>query len=122
MYPERITGLIIVLVGVGIIGYALYSSLQIFTGKVEPPELFSETQMPAKPKADSAPAGDLQNLQEQLGNLLGEQLESIVPINVVPRTLNLSMWSVFVGLLIFGGSQTAGIGIKLLAIRRQESQ
>jgi len=115
MSPERILGFIVLLLGLGIILYALFSSLQIFTGRVDPPELFSFDE-PADIQEAAAP----DDIQEQVGKLLRDQLGEFLPTDTISRTLNISMWSLFAGLLLFGGGQIAGIGIKLLRIKKDE--
>ncbi|MCH7604647.1 hypothetical protein IID24_01505 [Patescibacteria group bacterium] len=115
MSPERILGFIVLLLGLGIILYALISSFQIFTGRIDPPELFSFDE-PADIQEATAP----NNIQEQVGKLLREQLGEFLPVDVISRTLNISMWSMFAFLLLFGGGQIAGIGIKLLKVRKED--
>jgi len=115
MSPERILGFIVLLLGLGIIFYALFSSLQIFTGRVDPPELFSFDE-----PADTQEAAAPNNIQEQVGELLRDQLGGLLPRDTISRTMNISMWSLFAGLLLFGGGQIAGIGIKLLRVKKDE--
>lgn len=92
---ERILGFFFLFLGVGIIAFALFSSFQVFTGKTVPPQIFSA-------------------LEQQASNILQEQLKEFIPPNTVPKILNLSVWSLFLGLLMFGGGQISGIGVKLL--------
>jgi len=42
--------------------------------------------------------------------IIEEQIKEIVP----PGFLNLISWSIFAGILIFGGSGIAGIGVRLI--------
>ena len=107
MSIERIFGFIILLAGITIIGVVLYTSFSIFTGKTTPPEIFSITSIQqVKQTAD--------NIEAQLQNAIGEQLAGIIPVGTIPQLLNLSVWSMFVGLVIFGGAQIASLGVKLL--------
>ena len=107
MSIERIFGFIILLAGITIIGVVLYTSFSIFTGKTTPPEIFSITSIQqVKQTADS--------IEAQLQNVIGEQLAGIIPVGTIPQLLNLSVWSMFVGLVIFGGAQIASLGVKLL--------
>jgi len=46
--------------------------------------------------------------------MLSEQLKGVIPTDTLPKILNLIVWSMLAGLLIFGGSQIAGLGIKLI--------
>ena len=109
MNIERGSGFALLILGVGLIVYSLYSSFQIFTGVVQPPEIFSPVEKPFQQETSQDGGA-----QEQVKQLLAEQLENILPADTIPKVLNISMWSVFAGLLLFGGAQIAGIGIKLL--------
>jgi hypothetical protein len=109
---ERILAYILLIGGIASIIFALYSSHQIFTGNVEPPQLFKE---PVQEKTASSAGGGL-----DVENLLQDQLSQMIPAGSISQTLNMSMWSVFATLLFFGGGQLAGIGIKLLHVKREQ--
>jgi len=118
MTAARILGFSLLAVGVLIILYSLYASFSIFTGAKEPPEIFA---VPERAEADDRIAGgkevlpnSAEEIQARLDGLLQEQLQQIFPKEVLYKTLNLFSWSAFVGLLIFAGSQIAGIGVKLI--------
>lgn len=117
MSIERIFGLILVLLGVGIILYSMYYSFQIFTGSIEPPELFSMSEQSTNSRSPVAE----DDIQGQINFVLQEQLSQILPKGILPRMLNFSMWSLFSGLMFFGGAQLAGIGIKLLRVKRERN-
>lgn len=106
---RKIFGLILLLGGLIIILYGLYSSYNIFTAKKEAPIIF-ET-----PKQLSAtPKGGALDLQAQLQNMLGDQLKGILPADSAPKLFNLISWSIFAGILMLGGGQISGLGIRLL--------
>lgn len=107
MALERILGFFFLFLGVGIIVFTLFSGYQIFNGNAAPPQIFSALDEQGATKPASA-------LEGQLQNVLQEQLKGFIPVNTVPKILNLSVWSLFLGLLMFGGGQIAGIGAKLL--------
>ena len=106
----------LIVIGVGIIFWTLYSSYNIFVGKTPPPEVFKiekpKTQAPAPPKK-KLPATQ-EELQKQLSEIFAQQLMEILPPETLPRLLNLISWSIFAGILIFGASQIANLGIKIL--------
>lgn len=91
---DRILGFFFLFLGVGVIVFALFSGYQVFTAKTAPPQIFSAL--------------------DQQETALSQQLKSFIPTNTVPKILNLSIWSIFLGLLMFGGGQISGIGVKLL--------
>ncbi len=118
---ERILGFLLVLLGLGIIGFTLFMSFQIFTGKANPPQVFSfeEKKVAAPVKSASSPLGNFQELAQQT---LQDQIQNIVPQGTVPILLNFTAWSFLAGLLLLGGSQIAGIGIKLIGAGRNNTQ
>ncbi|MBI2450227.1 MAG: hypothetical protein HYV47_01675 [Candidatus Nealsonbacteria bacterium] len=104
---KKLIGLILLLAGLAIILYSLYSSYNIFTAKTSAPDIFKFEQVKATPNAQ-------QGVEAQLQNLLQDQLKGLLPTDSIPGLLNLMSWSIFAGILIFGGGQIAGLGIKLL--------
>lgn len=102
---KKILGLVLIVIGLVVIFYGLYSSFNIFSGKAAAPEIFKT---PPVVKSTGS-----QDIQAQLQNMLGDQLKGMLPVDSVSTFLNLTSWSVFAGLLIFGGAQIAGLGIKL---------
>jgi len=115
MNSKTIIGWITFLTGISIIVFALYSSYNIFTGKASVPEFFqfeekTITPTTQKGKIPTSP----EEIQQQLGTMIGEQLKGLLPEDFLPKILNLVVWSMLAGILIFGGSQISGLGIKLL--------
>ncbi len=119
MNSKNIIGWITFLVGLSIIVFSLYSSFNIFTGKVPVPEFFKfegkAAQAPLTQKGQVPTS--LEEMQQQIGEMLGEQLKGLLPEDSLPKILNLVVWSMLAGILIFGGSQISGLGIKLLTLR-----
>ncbi len=105
---KQIVGWLFLILGIAVIFYSLFSSLNIFTGKTMAPEIFSGANGSA---ANGTPIG---SLNAQVDKMIGEQLKSIIPSNAIPKLLNLISWSIFATLLIFGGVQISNLGIKLL--------
>lgn len=104
---KKTLGLVLLVLGIAIICYGLYSSFSIFTAKTAAPNVFkSETQ--------TLPQKIGQDIEAQLQDMIGEQLKGIIPTDSVSSMLNLAAWSIFAGILIFGGAQIAGLGIKLM--------
>ncbi|MEK9132756.1 MAG: hypothetical protein AAB606_03570 [Patescibacteria group bacterium] len=117
MNVQKILGFVLVAGGVGIILYSLYASFTFFTGSAIPPEIFSVD----APDSSTGEKGvqdfsldSLQSLGSQIPKLLESQLQGMLPVGLIPKMLNLTVWSIFAGLLMLGGGQIAGLGIKLL--------
>ena len=109
---EKIFGWVLLVAGVAIIGWTLMSSYNIFTGKAAAPEIF---ELPREEV--QAPTGEItgiQDIQAEMEKMIGEQLKGILPIDTIPKMLNLAVWSMLAFILIFGGSQISGLGIKLI--------
>ncbi|MDO8473937.1 MAG: hypothetical protein Q7S62_00050 [bacterium] len=117
MNISRIIGFALLAGGVGIILYSLYASFTFFTGSATPPEIFSvDTQdsIVGEKRAQDFSLNSIQDLGSQIPKLLEGQLQGMLPAGLIPRMLNLTVWSIFAGILMLGGGQIAGLGIKLL--------
>lgn len=116
MMTEKIIGYVLLAAGVALIGFALFSSYSIFTGASEPPQIFKAEQVQLKKSQSGAGSFGLSQeaLQNQLQSAISQQLQAILPPNSIPAMMNLGTWSLFAGILFFGGGQLAGIGIKMI--------
>ncbi|MFH1841187.1 MAG: hypothetical protein ABH800_00170 [Candidatus Nealsonbacteria bacterium] len=101
----KISGFLLLFLGLAVIFYSLYSSFNIFTAKTEAPEIF------VLEKQDSVSGG---SLQIELQEAISEQLKGFLPANSLPKLFNLLAWSIFAGILIFAGTQVSILGIKLI--------
>ena len=105
----KIFGWVLLIAGVAIIGWTLISSYNIFTGKAPVPEVFKVAE-----KKEIPPQGGALDIQAEMEKMIGEQLKGIIPVETLPKMLNLIVWSILAGLLIFGGAQISNLGIKLI--------
>ena len=108
---NKILGVVLLLAGLGLMGYSLYGSLQIFQGAKEAPQLFELTAPEPTTQQIS-----LQDLENQIPDLLKNQVQGLLPYEELSRMMNLGAWSIFAGILLFGGAQVAGLGIKLMKL------
>lgn len=109
---QKLIGWALLFAGVAIIFWCLYSSYNIFNNKALLPEIFKIEEKKATPTKKVQ--GLESQMEEKVKELLGEQFKAILPTDTVPKLLNLISWSILAGILIFGGSQLAGVGIRLL--------
>jgi len=105
---QKFLGWILLFLGIFIILWTLYSSFNIFSAKKEVPAVFKLE------KEVSLPKKEVVSPQVDIEKMIREQLEGLFPSEFLPKILNLLAWSIFAGILILGGSQIAGLGIKLL--------
>ena len=118
MRDNKIFGIVLLIIGLFIIFWGLYSSYNIFTNKTAPPQVFSATKIsqnklsaPIKIAPQKLSPEQIQkNIQKAIQNQLLENL----PPDFFSKLLNLMSWSIFVWILILGGSRIAGLGIKLI--------
>lgn len=103
----KIIGWPVFVIGILIIGWTLMMSYNIFTAKVEVPQFF---EIPQEIVSESGG----QDIQAQLQQMVGEQLKGLIPADTLPQVLNLTVWSMLAFILIFGGTQISGLGIKLI--------
>lgn len=112
---QNFAGWILLLAGLAIIIYGLYSSYNIFLGKAPAPEIFkitkeSAAQGPSKGKIPSLAV----DLQKEAEKMIQEQLKGMIPQEVIFNLLNLISWSIFMGILILAGGQLSSLGVKLI--------
>ncbi len=119
-FSRKIIGWLLLLAGLAIIFWAIFSSYNIFTGAKEVPTLFKIEQPAAVSSSPQQPASGAmeQDLQEQAKKIIqgqiGEHLKEMMPSEFISKIFNLISWAIFVGLLVFAGGRVAGIGVKLL--------
>lgn len=106
-FIKKFSGLFLLLLGLIVIFYSIFSSYNIFTARALPPEIFKvEIETPSQKGAGS--------IEGQIEEMIGEQLKDILPVGSVSTLLNLISWSIFAGILIFAGAQISSLGIKLI--------
>ncbi len=111
--PSKVFGWMLLIFGVAIIFWALIASYNIFTAKTDAPQLFEVEKSVLIPTVDG---GNL-SPEEMQKEMMGEQMKEILPVGTVPILLNMVAWSILAGIMIFGGGQIAGIGIKLISVK-----
>ena len=109
---QKFFGWVLIIGGIAIIFWSLYSSYNIFTNKAAVPEIFKieekETVSPKKVQGLEA------SLEEKARQIIAEQFREIIPADSFVKFFNLIAWSIFAGILIFGGAQISHIGIKMI--------
>src|SRR3989344_4151526 len=108
MEAKKPIGWVLIVLGLGIVLWALWSCFRICRKKTAAPEILNEEPS----QISKAPAGKSNDLQAQAQEIFNqtvqEQLKGFLPADSLPKLLNLLSWS------IFGGGQIAVIGAKLL--------
>jgi len=111
----KLTGYILLIAGLAIICFSIYLTINVFTGKTNPPEIFKvEKKVDVNVQENSIKANDLQEIQKELQKMLESGAKEIIPMEPIMKLLNLITFSVFTSVLIFAGAQVSGLGIKLI--------
>lgn len=108
MSINKIIGIVLLVAGLVVISFSLYQSYNIFTDKTPAPLIFKTSNITNNNNA----AGS--DVQKQIENTVQQQINQILPSASITKILNLLCWSMFAMILIFGGSQISGLGIKML--------
>jgi len=119
---NKIIGYILLAIGLGMIFWSVSSAYGIYNGQNPAPEIFKieNKNIPAtsdntKLNINSNDPREVQaQMQTAIGNENGSQLKEMLPLYFLPKMMNLASWSVFIGILIFAGTQVSSLGIKLL--------
>jgi hypothetical protein len=110
----RLIGIILIIIGVLIILYALWSSYELFTDKKPAPEIFSVSQkQSAKTDLSGFSLGAINT--ETIAKELVRGFVTVIPTEYPAVMFNMLSWSVLAFIMIFGGSQLARLGIGLLS-------
>ena len=111
MGTKKIIGWALLAVGLLIIFWGLYSSYNIFTARKSVPEIFKmeeeKDSLSQKEKTSSV------SMEEEIRKMMDEQIKGVIPFGLLPKLLNLVSWSLFAGILFWGGGRISSIGIKL---------
>jgi len=106
MNTTKLIGWLVFLIGISVIIFTIYSTYNIFTGKLSAPSIIIFDVEKTQESALTDP--------DQIGQMISEQLGNLLPLDSLPLILNLVVWTIGAGVLIFGGTQIAGLGIKLI--------
>jgi len=119
MAGNKIFGGILLVLGIFIILWGLYSSYSIFKGNAVLPQVFrSDELITEEPLSEESGNDSLgltpEEIQKNMEEAVGDQLARIFPPGVFLKLLNLISWSIFAWILILGGGKIAFLGIKML--------
>ena len=110
MAGKKIFGWLTFFAGLVLIFWTVFTSYTIFTAQKEVPQIF---------KAEESTETFLQeergtDTESQMREMIKEQFSKMLPSEVLPKLLNLIVWSIFAGIAIFAGSHISSLGIKLI--------
>ncbi len=104
MNIKKSIGYCLLLLGIVAIVWSLFSSYSIFIRGESPPNIFELEEDYLG--SDSG--------QTEIEDLIRYQVGELIPVEEIFRLLNLTAWSMFAFILIFGGSKISSLGIKLI--------
>jgi hypothetical protein len=132
---EKIIGWLIFFLGLGLILYSLYYSFLIFMNFKNPPDFFgsvynnnviSEKEIPTTTQKTNKNIQEVKDLkedfnkniqqvfEENIQNTIKNEFAKIIPENAIKKVFNLFVFSIFIYILITGGSKIAFLGIQLI--------
>lgn len=111
---KKIAGWALLVLGIIIIGYTLYSSYGIFTGETEPPMVFESSVAIEEGAGSQTGEGVQGQIEAQMQQAVQEQLKGMLPLESFFKLFNLIAWSILAFILIFGGAHISALGIKLV--------
>lgn len=107
---NKILGYFLLLFGIAIILWSVYSSYHVFTGKTAAPKIFKVEEKSALTPQKGAKT---QTPEDLINESLGEQIGNLLPTGSILALFNLISWSIFASILIFAGSKIASLGVSL---------
>ncbi|MBU1045746.1 hypothetical protein KJ616_01330 [Patescibacteria group bacterium] len=113
---NKIIGIVLLVLGLLIIFWGLYSSYNIFKGNQALPQVFRSDEINfGLDKDSSLSPTSAPDVQKQMEQTVSDQLAKIFPPGTLFKLMNLISWSIFAWILILGGGKIAGLGIKLMS-------
>jgi len=113
MNASKIIGWLVFFIGLGLMAWALFHSYDIFTSKAPVPEFFKTSSQDELGRIPITQV-TIEDPQAQMTQVIQQQLKDLIPTESIIRLLNLAVWSMLAFILLSGGSQIAGLGIKLV--------
>lgn len=113
----KISGIIVFCFGVGFILYPLFVSYNIFTGNIQPPNIFKSFALEAdqvNSQEFQEPINSQEDFTKLIENSVESQLRSVLPSGIILHFLNIAAWSILSWIFIVGGFHLASLGIKLM--------
>lgn len=110
---KKIFGWVILIIGILIIVWGLWTSYQIFTGEIPIYEVFTPETIEETSLTKDKINFDLP-IEQQIQGIIKDQIGQILPQELLFRFFNLGAWWIFMMILMLGGGKLAGIGINLL--------
>lgn len=107
MKLEKIFGWVLLILGIFIIFWTLNFTFKAFKGEKQFFQVFT-------PKKSAKISPQAKTLEEKIQQEISNTLREILPTEEIYKVLNLIAFSIFCGIFIFGGSQIASLGIKIL--------
>lgn len=106
---KKIVGWVLLILGVLMIVWGIWSSYEIFTAQKPPYEIFK-----AQETQEVSPKQEKGGPEEQMQQVIKEQLGEMLPSDFLPQLFNMIAWSVFMGILVFAAGKISILGINLL--------
>jgi hypothetical protein len=112
---KKVFGWFLLIIGVLIILWGIWSSYEIFTARRPAPEVFKIQQAEEVSLPQEKRQGGIQEeVQQQMQETLKEQFEKMMPPDFLPKLFNLISWSIFAAILFLGGGKLGTLGVQLL--------
>ena len=110
---KKIFGWIILIIGILVIVWGIWTSYQIFTGQIPVYEVFTSETIEGTSLADTKINLNLP-MEEQIQQIIKDQIGQIIPQESMFKFFNLGAWWIFMMILMLGGGKLAIIGVNLL--------
>lgn len=122
---RKIVAWLIIVSGLLAIVLTVNHSGEFFTAKTDFPQVFKQAEkqvagnpQPENPAAENPEMAEIL-LKAEMQRSMNEAVASAFPSDSISKLLNMISWSTFAFLLVYAGTQIAGIGIKLLSVKDQ---
>lgn len=105
---KQVLGWFLVIVGLYVVFWDIAESYYYFTAQKEFPQVFI-----AQPSKKSE-TQDSSSIADYTKQIIGEQINQLIPENSVTQLLNMTTWIAFASFMLFAGGKLVGMGTGFL--------
>lgn len=116
MVANKPIGIILLIIGLFLIGWAIFSSYTVIQGKRDLPAIFKANEIEVVEDQSTTKNTNLspEQLEQQIQESIQDQVEKVFPQENIFKLFNLIAWCVFAWIVIIAGAKVGSLGVNIL--------
>jgi hypothetical protein len=113
---RNLLAFLFIISGILIVFFDILNTYYYFTAQKEFPQVFAAPKgtVSSLNEAPTTPTDITGALENQIGNIVKDQIQGLLPENSVSQLLNMSSWMLFASFLLWAGGRLIGLGAGFL--------